>query len=114
MKLTISLKAWRAELEETPAPGDINPAAAEGAGVAGEAGGAAGLGEHHRRLGVGGGRGGEDQPGDDEGDRGQPEGERGGNAEGVVDRGADVAVSGGEQRSDAVDAAQRFVSGDSL
>ena len=83
-------------------------------GVAGEAGGAAGLRVHHGRLGVGGGGGGEDQPGDDEGDRGQAEGEGGGDAERVVDRGADVAVGGGEQGADAVDAAQRFVSGDSL
>ncbi len=82
-------------------------------GVAGEARGAARLGEHHGRLGVGGGGGGEDQPGDDEGDRGQPEGECGGDAEGVVDRGADVAVGGGEQSPDAVDTAQRFVSWDS-
>src|SRR6185437_1253135 len=83
-------------------------------GVAGEARGAAGLGAEDGRLGVGGGGGGEDQPGDDEGDRGQPEGERGGDAEGVVDRRADVSVGGGEQRPDAVDATQRFVSWDSL
>ena len=38
----------------------------------------------------------------------------GGDAERVVDRRADVAVGGREQRADAVDAAQRFVSGDSL
>ena len=99
-------------VEHLPPGGDEADQLVEG--VAGEAGGAAGLGEHHRRLGVGGGGGGEDQAGDDEGDRGQAEGERGGDAERVVDRGADVAVGGGEQRSDAVDAAQRFVSGDSL
>ena len=99
-------------VEHLPPGGDEADHLVEG--VAGEAGGAAGLGEHHRRLGVGGGGGGEDQAGDDEGDRGEAEGEGGGDAERVVDRGADVAVGGGEQRPDAVDAAQRFVSGDSL
>ena len=83
-------------------------------GVAGEARGAAGLGEHHGRLGVAGGGGGEDQPGDDEGDRRQAEREGGGDAEGVVDRRADVAVGGGEQGPDAMDSTQRFVSRDSL
>ena len=99
-------------VEHLPPGGDEADQLVEG--VAGEAGGAAGLRVHHRRLGVGGGGGGEDQAGDDEGDRGQAEGEGGGDAERVVDRGADVAVGGGEQRADAVDAAQRFVSGDSL
>ena len=80
-------------------------------GVAGEARGAARLRVHHRRLGVGGGGGDEDQAGDHEGDRGQAEREGGGDAERVVDRRADVAVGGGEQGADAVDAAQRLVSG---
>ncbi len=80
-------------------------------GVAGEARGAAGLRVHHRRLGVGGGGAHEDQPGDDEGDRGQPEGEGGGDAERVVDRGADVPVGGREQGADAVDPAERLVLG---
>ena len=83
-------------------------------GVAGEARGAAGLRVHHGRLGIGGGGRGEDQPGDHEGDRREAEGEGGGDAERVVDRGADVAVGGREQRADAVDAAQRFVPGDAL
>ena len=55
-------------------------------GVAREARRAAGLGEHHGRLGVGRRRGGEDQAGDDERDRRQAEGEGGGDAERVVDR----------------------------
>ena len=99
-------------VEHLPPGGDEADQLVEG--VAGEARGAAGLRVHHRRLGVGGGGGGEDQAGDDEGDRGQAEREGGGDAERVVDRGADVAVGGREQRADAVDAAQRFVSGDSL
>ena len=99
-------------VEHLPPGGDEADQLVEG--VAGEARGAAGLRVHHRRLGVGGGGRGEDQAGDDEGDRGQAEGEGGGDAERVVDRGADVAVGGGEQRADAVDAAQRFVSGDPL
>ena len=80
-------------------------------GVAGEARGAAGLRVHHRRLGVGGG-----------GERRRsgpaimnvtgvsPSAKSGDDAERVVDRRADVAVGGGEQRADAVDAAQRLVS----
>ena len=99
-------------VEHLPPGGDEADQLVEG--VAGEARGAAGLGVHHGRLGVGGGGRGEDQAGDDEGDRGQAEGEGGGDAEGVVDRGADVAVGRREQRADAVDTAQRFVSGDPL
>ena len=97
-------------VEHLPPGGDEADHLVEG--VAGEARGAAGLRVHHGRLGVGGGGGGEDQAGDDEGDRGQAEGEGRGDAERVVDRGADVAVGGREQGADAVDAAERFVPGD--
>ena len=83
-------------------------------GMPGEARGAAGLREHHRRLGVGRRRGGEDQARDDEGDRRQAKRKRRRDAKRVVDRGANVAVGGGEQRADAVDAAQRFVARDPL
>ena len=94
-------------IEHLPPGGDEADHLVEG--VAGEARGPARLGVHHGRLGVGGGGEHEDQPGDDEGDRGQPEGEGGGHPERVVDRGADVAVGGGEQGADAVHAAQRLV-----
>src|SRR5258705_2278101 len=67
-------------------------------GVPGEAGGAARLGVHHRCLGVGGCGGGEDQPRDHERDRGQAESKRGGDTEGVVDRGRDLAGGGGKER----------------
>ncbi len=99
-------------VEHLPPGGDEADQLVEG--VAGEARGAAGLGEHHRRLGIGGRRGGEDQPGDDEGDRRQAERKGSGDPERVVDRRADVAVGGRKQRADAMDAAQRFVAGDSL
>ena len=68
-------------------------------GVAREGGGAAGLGEHRRRLGVGRGRQVEDPAGDDEDDRREAERVGGDQAERVVDRGADVAVGGREQRA---------------
>ena len=57
-------------------------------GVAGEARRAPGLGVAHRALGVGRGRRGEDQAGDDEDQRREPERERRRDAERVVDRGA--------------------------
>ena len=66
--------------------------------VAGEAGGAAGLREPHRPLGVRGRSRREDDACDDEDDRRQPERIDGGEAERVVDRGADVPVRGGEER----------------
>ena len=75
-------------------------------GVPGEAGGAAGLGEPHRPLGVGGRGGGEDDARRDEDERRQPERVDGGEAECVVDRRADVAVRGGEQRGRAEDTLQ--------
>ena len=91
MKLTSSLKAWRAKL-----------------------GGAAGLGEHHRPLDVGGGGADEDQPRDHERERGQAEREGGDDAERVVDRRADVAVGGAEQGADAVDALQGLIAGNAV
>ena len=66
--------------------------------VAREARGAAGLGIADRALRVGGGGGGEDDARDDEDERRQPEREDGREAERVVDRGADVAVGGSEER----------------
>ena len=59
---------------------------------------AAGLGEARRSLGVGRGRRGEDHARDHEDERRQPERVGGGEAERVVDRGADVPVGGGEER----------------
>ena len=59
---------------------------------------AARLGEEHRPLGVRRRGAGEDQPGDDEDERRQPERDRRGDAERVVDRRADVAVRGREER----------------
>ena len=67
-------------------------------GAAGEARRAAGLGEHRRGLGVGGGGGGEDQAGDHEHHRRHAGRVDRHEAEGVVDRAADVAVGGREQR----------------
>ena len=67
-------------------------------GVAREARRAAGLGEADGALGVGGGGRGEEDAGDHEDERRQPEREDGGDAERVVDRGADVAVRGREER----------------
>ena len=67
-------------------------------GVAREARRAAGLREAHRAFGVGGRGGGEDHAGDHEHDRRQAEREDGRDAERVVDRGADVAVGGREER----------------
>jgi hypothetical protein len=63
-------------------------------GVAGKARRAAGLRVVNRPLGVRRRRAGEDQPGDDEDDRGQAKRVDGDDAEGVVDRRADVAVGG--------------------
>ena len=83
-------------------------------GVAGEARRPPGLRVHHRRLDVGGGGEGEDQPGDQERDRGQAEREARHHPERVVDRRADVPVGGREQRPDAVHAAQRLFPGDPL
>ena len=67
-------------------------------GVAGEARRAAGLRVADRALGVGRRRRGEDQPADQEDERRQPERDRRGDAERVVDRRADVAVRGREER----------------
>ena len=67
-------------------------------GVAGEARGAARLGEADGALGVGGGGRGEEDAGDHEDERRQPEREDGGDAERVVDRGADVPVGGRKER----------------
>ncbi len=66
--------------------------------VAREARRATGLGEPHGALGVGRRGGGEHDAGDQEDERRQPEGEDGGEPERVVDRRADVAVGGGEER----------------
>ncbi len=68
-------------------------------GVAREARGAARLGVHRGRLGVGGGGQIEDHARDQEHDRRQPERVGGDEPERVVDRGADVAVGGREQRA---------------
>ena len=70
-------------------------------GVAGEGGGAARLGEHRRALGVGLRGEGEQAAGEDEDHRRQAQRVGGDQAERVVDRGADVAVGGGEQPRDA-------------
>ena len=72
--------------------------------VAREARGAAGLREAHRALGVRRGGGREEEAGDDEDDRRQPEREDRDYAERVVDRRADVAVRGGEERVRSEDA----------
>ena len=66
--------------------------------VAGEARRAAGLGEAHRSLRVRRRRRGEDHARDHEDERRQPERVDRGEAERVVDRGADVAVGGSEER----------------
>ena len=68
-------------------------------GSARERGGAAGLRVHRRPLGVGRGRAGEDQAGDDEDHRREPQRQRRDQPEGVVDRRADVAVGRAEQRA---------------
>ena len=67
-------------------------------GVPREARGAAGLRVADRALGVRERGCGEEEPGDDEDERRQPEGEDRRDAERVVDRGADVAVRGREER----------------
>ena len=66
--------------------------------VAGEARRAAGLRVEDGALGVGGGRHREHDPGDEEDERRQPERVDGREAERVVDRRADVAVGGREER----------------
>ena len=66
-------------------------------GMAREARGAARLGEARRAFGVGGSGGGEHDARDDEDERRQTERVDGGQAQCVVDRGADVAVGGGEE-----------------
>ena len=66
--------------------------------VPGEARRASRLRIANRPLGVGHRRAGEDQSRDHEDDRRQPQREDSGNAERVVDRGADVAVDGREER----------------
>ncbi len=77
-------------------------------GVAREAGGAAGLRVADRSLGVRRSRRGEEEPGDHEYDRRQPERVERGDAEGVVDGRADVAVGRGEQRRRSQDAFEPF------
>ena len=72
--------------------------------VAREARRAARLGEARRALRVGRRGRGEDDPGDDEDERRQAERVERGQAERVVDRGADVAVGGREERGRAEDA----------
>ena len=67
-------------------------------GMACEARRPAGLRVAHRPLRVRGGRRGEDEAADDEDERREPERDPGDEAERVVDRRADVAVSGREQR----------------
>ena len=67
-------------------------------GMPGEAGRAARLREAGGALGVGRSRRGEDHAGHDEDERGQPERVDGSEPERVVDRGADVAVGGCEER----------------
>src|SRR3954452_12067695 len=62
-----------------------------------ERGGAAGLRVADCALRVACRRRGEDDPADDEDERRQPEGDACDEAERVIDRGADVAVGGGEQ-----------------
>ena len=80
----------------------LRPGGAEGddlvEGVAREARRAAGLRVAHGALGVRGRGGGEDDAGDDEHERRQPERVDRGQAERVVDRRADVAVGGREER----------------
>ena len=75
-------------------------------GAAGERRGAAGLGEARRRLGVGRRREREDHARDRERDRRHPPGVERRDAEGVVDRRADVAVGGREQVPHAEDGGQ--------
>ena len=74
--------------------------------VPGEARRAPGLRKACRASGVRRGRRGEHDPGDDEDERRQPEGVDGRQAERVVDRGADVAVRGREERGRAEHALQ--------
>ena len=66
--------------------------------VAREARGAARLGKHRRRLGVRERGGDEQEPGEHEHDRRKAHRRRRDHAQGVVDRRADVAVGGAEQR----------------
>ena len=75
-------------------------------GVSREGGGTAGFGEHRRALGVGLGGQHEQPAGEHEDERRQPERVRGDEPERVVDRGADVAVGGGEESGDADGTAQ--------
>ena len=78
-------------------------------GMAGEAGGAAGLGKTHRPLGIGRRRRREDQSADHKDERRQPERDPSDQAEGVVDRGADVPVGGREERRRAEDALETLL-----
>ena len=80
-------------------------------GVAREARGAAGLRVADGAFGVRQRGGGEDQAGDDEDERRQAEREDGGDAERVVDRRADVAVGGGEERGRTEDAVEALSAG---
>ena len=75
----------------------------------GEARGAAGLGEAHRSLCVRERRRGEDDAGDEEDERRQAEREGRGDAERVVDRGADVPVDGGEESGRPEDALEAML-----
>ncbi len=89
----------RDDVVEHLAPsGEEGPELVEG--VAREAGRAARLRVHRRRLRVGGGGQVEDESGDDEDDRRQAEREARHQPEGVVDRAADVAVGGREEGVD--------------
>jgi hypothetical protein len=79
-------------------------------GVACEGGRPARLGEPHRPFRVGGRRRREDQAADDEDERREPQRDPGDQAEGVVDRGADVPVGGREERRRAEDALEPLLS----
>src|SRR5215204_5593921 len=78
-------------------------------GVSGEARGAARLGVTDRSLGVAQRCGSEEYPRDHEDNRGQPKREDRRDPEGVVDRRADVAVGGREQRRRPEDALQALL-----
>ena len=78
-------------------------------GVPREARRAAGLGVADGALGVGRRRAREDEARDQEDERRQPEREDGGDAERVVDRGADVAVRGREERRRPEDALELYL-----
>jgi hypothetical protein len=78
-------------------------------GMTRKRGGTAGFGEHGGALGVGFGRQREQTAGEHEHQRSEPERMRGDEAERVVDRGADVAVGGGEEPGNADRAPQSML-----